>query len=119
MAKCIGFQMKDVNAALQHMDYEIIRDYGDQAYDHYLHTWDDGKRLLGKCRKCGGYLLIQKSEFHSFTGHDSYYKDIFPVDSENEAEEMNKRFDGFEIEEKFPGTYIINDECRTGWKKGE
>lgn len=119
MAKCIGFQLEMVTDALEHMDYEIIRDYGDYAYGHFLYTWDDGKRLLGRCRKCGGYILIQTSEFHSFTGDDSYYTDFFPVDSEQEADELNMKYNGFEIESKFNEKYIIRDGIWIGWKKGE
>lgn len=37
MAKCIGFQLEMVTDALEHMDYEIIRDYGDYAYGHFLY----------------------------------------------------------------------------------
>ena len=120
MAKCIGFQMKSVEEAIEHMDYEIVRDYGDYAYGNYLYTWDDGNRLLARCKKCGGYILIQHSEFHSAIGDDSYYTDYFPVDSEREAEELNKQYGGFAIEEEFPGKYIIYDDggIRVGWKRG-
>lgn len=121
MAKCIGFQMKSVEEAIEHMDYEVVRDYGDYAYGNCLYTWDDGERFLARCKKCGGYLLIQHSEFHSFTGDDSYYTDYFPVDSEQEAEELNKQYDGSAIEEKFPGKYIISDNggTRIKWMNGE
>lgn len=119
MAKCIGFQLENVIEAFQHMEYEVIHDYGDHAYGHYLYAWDEGKRLLGKCKKCGGYILIQKSEFHSFMGDDSYYTDYFPVDSEQEADKLNKKYDGYELEKKFPGKYMIRDGFQIGWMKGE
>lgn len=98
---CIAFEMKDANEAAKHLSgYEVIKDYGDQAYGHCLHTWDDGERILAKCPKCGGYILIQQSEFHSFTdGDDSYYRDYFPVSGEEDADEMNQKYDGFALEE--------------------
>lgn len=118
MASCIGFQMEDIHDALRHMKTVTVREYGDMAYGHLLHTWDDGERLLVKCVNCGGYFMIQHSEFHSFSGDDSYYTDYFPVESEEEADELNRKYDGFEIEEKFPGRYIIADLGRYGWAEG-
>lgn len=119
MAKCIGFQMENVTDAFWHMDYEVVEDYGERAYGHYLYTWDEGRRFLGRCKKCGGYILIQRSEFHSFVGEDSCYTDYFPVDSAREADELNQKYDGFEIENKFPGKYMIRDGLQIGWTKGE
>ena len=56
MARCIGFTMKDVAAAYEHMEFELVEAYGDFAYGHYLHTWDDGGRSLFRCKNCGGYV---------------------------------------------------------------
>lgn len=118
MAKCIAFKMKDVNEAFAHMDYELVCNYGDYANGHYLHTWDDGERLLVKCRNCGGYALIQRSEFHNFSGCDSYYTDYFPVDSETKAKEYNQKYDGYDLENEFKGKYMVKDNGRIGWMKG-
>ncbi len=93
--RCKAFGMKDAQAAWEHMDLEILKDYGDEAYGHLLHVWDDGKRLLARCRKCGGYVLVQKSEYHDFTGdEDSYYTDWFFLESAEEAEKLNRRYSG-------------------------
>lgn len=116
--RCEAFEMKDLREAWEHMDYRIVKDYGDYANGHNLHTWDDGKRLLAKCRTCGGFILIQRSEFHSFSdGDDSYYTDYFPVENEEEAEKYNELYDGFEIERRFPGRYLCMTNLRLHWSE--
>ena len=116
---CIAFKLSDLADAWEHMDIEIVKDYGDFAYGHLLHTWDDGKRMLARCKKCGGYILIQKSEFHSFSdfSSDSYYTDYFPVGGFADADKLNREYDGFSLESEFPSRYI----CRTNgvvcWSK--
>ena len=112
MAKCICYTIKDVEDAFSHIKLDIIKDYGSVLYNNVLHTWDDGKRLLAKCKTCGGYLLIQMSEFHSFSGDDSYYDDYFPIDSPDVADELNKKYNGYEIEKCFTECFI----CKTNNK---
>ena len=53
---CIGFEMKNAVEAFTHMELELVEAYGDYAYGHCLHTWDDGERHLSRCKKCGGYF---------------------------------------------------------------
>ena len=110
MGACIGFKMKDAVEAFEHMDLQVVESYGDYAYGHILHTWDDGERYLCRCKNCGGYVLIQNSEFHCMTdGDDSYYHDRFPVDSPEEADELNRKYDGFQIEFDSGIRYLIGD----------
>jgi hypothetical protein len=116
---CKAFEMKDARAAREHMDYEIIKDYGDYAYGHYLHTWDDGKRLLARCKNCGGYILIQSSEFHGAYDDDDYYVDFFPVESPEQADELNRLYSGFEIESSFPSRYLMMTNLQLHWSKQE
>ena len=118
---CIGFEFDDAQQAWDHMQFEIIKDYGDYAYGHCLHTWDDGKRMLAKCKACGGYVLIQKSEFHAFSdmSSDSYYSGFFPVESAEDAEELNRKFDGFSIEREFPSRYLCRTDLRLHWSHSE
>ena len=110
--------MKDPVEAYKHIRINVVRDYGDYAYGHPLYVWDDGRRILGKCIHCGGYVLIQKSEFHSFTdAPDGYYTDYFPVSSLEEADELNRKYDGFAIEREFQGRYLMETNGHVRWSK--
>ena len=87
-----------------------VTDYGDTCNKHPLYTWDDGHRTLVRCKNCGGYALVQFSEFHAFSdGNDSYYCDMFPVSGAEEAEQLNRDFDGYQIEGKLQGKYLVRD----------
>lgn len=117
---CIAFGFKDAREAYEHMECKTVEDYGGQAYGHYLYTWDDGGRRLARCSKCGGFILIQSSEFHSFTDSgDSYYTDWFPVSSPEEADELNRKYDGFQIETEFKGRYLMRTNGALSWSKDE
>lgn len=115
---CDGLLMEDPVEAYKHIRINVVRDYGDYAYGHPLYVWDDGRRILGKCIHCGGYVLIQKSEFHSFTdAPDGYYTDFFPVSSLAEADELNRKYDGFAIEREFQGRYLMETNGHVSWSK--
>lgn len=113
--RCEACKISDPVKALEHIDMKWIKDYGDMAYGHCLHTWDDGQRYLVKCIKCGGYILVQKSEFHGYD-HDDYYKDYFFVDGEEEAEELNQKYDGFQLENSGIQYLIVDGKDRTVWR---
>lgn len=121
MGACIGLGMDSLADAWNHMQYEIVKNYGDFAYGHYLHTWDDGERMLARCKNCGGYILIQGSEFHSFSDEsgDSYYTDFFPVEGPEDAERLNREFDGFRIEREFPSRYLCMTNLRLHWSQAK
>lgn len=107
---CIGFKMKDASEAYRHMDLELVEEYGSMAYGNILHTWDEGERFLCRCKNCGGYVLVQHSEYHDMTGgNDSYYSDYFLVDSPEEADELNRKYDGFAIEMDSGIRFLIAD----------
>ena len=115
---CIAFEFDDPIKAREHMRYELVTDYGKYAYGHYLHTWDDGNRFLARCRNCGGYILIQSSEFLSFTdAPDGYYTDWFPVRSPEEADLLNRKYDGYAIEKEFAGRYLMETNGELSWSK--
>lgn len=114
--ECIAFQIRDAKEAMRHMNCDIVKDYGDYAYGHPLHSWDDGKRYLARCRNCGGYVLVQKSEYHGMQD-DDYYTDYFPVSGAEEAEELNRRYDGFAIERLFTKRYLMMTNLRLHWSK--
>ena len=105
---CVGFSMEEAKEAYEHMDRELVRDYGDIYGNNILHTWDDGWRTLMRCKKCGGYILLQVSEFHGMDD-DSYYVDYFPVAGPAEAQEINEKYNGEKIEEEFPQKWLIAD----------
>ena len=121
MAACIAFWMNSVEDAQEHWGagWENIEDYGSTAYGHSLHTWDDGSRKLRRCVRCGGYILCQWSEFHSLADEDSFYTDYFPVEGPEEAEEMNQRFDGFQIQSQFGKRFLSVANGRYHWSGGE
>ena len=115
---CDGFNFVSASDAFRHMKYEIIEDYGKFQYNHRLYVWDDGNRVLAKCKNCGGYILIQSSEYHSFTdAPDGYYTDFFPVSSPEEADELNRKFDGFQIEREFKQRYLMETDGVLRWSK--
>ena len=47
---CSAFALPTPEEARSHMELEIIRDFGSSAYGHPLYAWDDGKRMLARCR---------------------------------------------------------------------
>lgn len=111
--------MKDAQDAFRHFDghLSLVADYGDMCEGHCLHTWDEGGRTLLRCNECGGYLLRQVSEFHG--RGDSLYEDYFPVDSPEQAEELNRTLDGWQIEREFGRRYLMRDDLRGArWSRG-
>ncbi len=116
---CRAFKMTDPDEALAHIgqNWEPVASYGDYAYGHWLHTWDDGSRILGRCRACGGCILLQCSEFHSMMDDDSYYRDYFPVDGADEADALNRAHDGFSLEQHFPGRWLMVTNGRAAWSR--
>ncbi len=113
--KCCLFHQKTVSFSKD--DFELVEFYGDCYKDahgkviHWLHTWDDGYRSLIRCKKCNALILQQNSEFHG--AHDSYYIDLFPVESRAEAEALNASMDGFAIEQNFQGIWLCSS--KSGW----
>ncbi len=117
-AICRAFRMSDPHAAYEHIhsNWETVEDYGDRAYGHSLHVWDDGYRVLGRCRECGAYILAQFSEFHSISGDDDdYFSDHFPVADPAEADMLNREFDGFSIETDSRRRYLRETNFRSSW----
>ena len=105
---CIAFSMDDAEKAYQHMDSVRVKDYGGTCGKNILHTWDDGSRVLLRCKNCGGYILLQMSEFHGMED-DAYYADYFPVSGPKEAQMINEQYDGERIEKEFPRRWMIAD----------
>ena len=113
---CEAFSFSNPRKAYEHMKYRVVTDFGRSQYGHSLYTWDDGRRFLAQCRNCGGYILIQSSEYHSFTDSpDDYYTDFFPVSSLEETDELNRKYSGFAIEEEFRGRFLMETNGRISW----
>ena len=108
MKLCHIFEVRDPQSIPRTFHYDVIEDYGDWCNGHFLHTWDDGKRMLVRCKTCGAYVLVQQSEFHSFTDAlDSHYMTYVAVSGPEEAHELNSKYSGFELERDYNGKCIM------------
>lgn len=112
---CAAFAMTDAQAAYEHLrDYKVVRHYGEgQPGGSWLFVGSEGYRHLGRCPKCGGFILVQRSECHGEV--DDYFADFFPVNGPLEAESINARFDGESIEQAFPTKYLTDTNGRIAW----
>ncbi len=124
MNACCLFQCASADEAARSRDFEVVEDYGDTYCDsdgnavHYLHSWDDGCRMLVRCRKCGALFLMQKSEFHSLK-EDRYYIDYFAISSREEALVLNAAYDGFAMERSYKGARLWSVDDHWLWIKPE
>ena len=122
---CHIYEIEDPEAAYKALQTELIRDYGDTTVDdngrflHWNHTWDEGGRMLLRCKTCGGLMILQSSEFHSFTDDpDGYYSDWIPAASEEEARLLNQLLDVLDFED-YPCRHLRRNNGRLFWTKGE
>ena len=113
---CSAFFMEDPAQAYAHLDAfgTVARRYGSSAHGHDLYVWDDGSRHLLHCSACDAFILVQRSEYHGMED-DDYYSDFFPVSSPEEADELNRRYDGYAIERAFPRRYLMKTNHLFGW----
>ena len=102
---CHIYEIADAKEAYDSFRGELIKEYGDDVtlddgtVLHGNYMWDDGSRSLVRCKKCGGLLIMQSSEYHSFSDSpDGYYKDWIPVASEEEADLLNVLLGAMEME---------------------
>ncbi len=102
---CHIYENADAKEAYDSFRGELIKEYGDDVtlddgtVLHGNYMWDDGSRSLVRCKKCGGLLIMQSSEYHSFSDSpDGYYKDWIPVASEEEADLLNILLGAMEME---------------------
>ena len=113
---CIAFEMDSAEDAWNHMAFEVVEEYGGMQYGNTLYTWDRGDRTLLRCKKCGGYVLCQSSEYSDIiNGNDDYYDDYFPVSGPEEADALNRKYDGFAIEREFPGRCLMRTNGKIHW----
>ncbi len=113
---CIAFDMDSAEEAVEHWKLKPAEDYGDRQYGHDLYVWDEGCRVLFRCEACGGYVLRQSSVYDRFPfGGEDHYDDYFPVSGPEEADELNRKYDGFAIEREFPGRYLMKTNGKIHW----
>jgi len=110
MNKCCIFDYEDAPTAFKNFKYNVIKDIGKTVYTedgkpkHSAHTWHSGGRKIVQCIKCGAIFVYQHSEYWPNNGDpDSYYYDYFLVDSIEQANFLNDKFDGWELERSFEG----------------
>lgn len=116
---CEAFKMELPEDAYNHIqDYIFVKSYGSEAYGHRLYTWDEGERYLIRCRRCGGLILVQASE-HRGLVDDDVYVDYFPVESEDEAELLNEKYNGWKIEGEFNGRYLMLTNGKATWAENK
>lgn len=113
---CKGFELEDPYEAWEtHMQgLEIIENYGDECAGHALSIGDEGGRFLARCCRCGGYLLVQRSDV-GFSDEDLICMDFYPVSSPGEAHELNEKYDGFDIELNFGKRYLRSTNLQFCW----
>ena len=104
---CQGFVIRNATDAFKHFDgnCEVVKDYGSMCGDVFLHTWDGGKRVLLRCKACGGYILMQRCEYHG--GGGTHYTDYFPVSGPEEVDELNRTLNGWQIEKQLGRWYLV------------
>lgn len=115
MSACKAFSIQDPNEAYDHMKLTPVMQYGKSAYNHPLHMWDTGERYLCKCENCGGYVLVQDSEYHGIED-DDYYTNYIEVDSPEAADEINKKYSGSELEMKSDIKYLARTGNKLVWR---
>ena len=102
---CHIYDIADAKEAHNSFRGELVKEYGDNVslkngkVLHWNYMWDDGSRSLVRCRDCGGLLIKQDSEIHSFTdAPDGFFQDWIPVASEEEADLLNILLTNLEME---------------------
>ena len=118
--KCHVFENSRAEDAFAQLELEEVENYGEEKYGHYLHVWDQGCRKLMRCRTCGAFILMQQSVFLSFVNAlNSEYIDWFPVSGPKEADELNRRYDGYQLERRFEGRYLRSTNGVPYWSDQE
>ena len=109
---CCAFKKDDPEEAKRDFinNLKFIEDYGSSLR---VHTCDSGERWLAKCKKCGCYVIVQQSETW-YTDHDYY--DYIPVLSLKHGRYVNEKYDGYEIETKYPYKKLFVNDGKALWR---
>ena len=97
------------------MKLKKVINYDNSTYNHPIYIGDEGERYLCKCENCGGYVLVQYSEYHGFDD-DSYYIDYIEVDGQEAAEEVNQKYSGFSLETESGIRYLAKTGNTLVWR---
>ena len=118
---CAAFYMEEADEAYRHIreNFVFLKSYGDFAYGHTLYVYEEGKRVLGRCKACDRLILVQNSEYHSHSAEDddSYYSDYYPLEKESDAEELNRRYNGNVLERRFEGRFLSVTNYHPVWRE--
>ena len=122
---CHIYEIADAKEAYKSFRGDLVREYGEYVslddgtilHDNYM--WDDGGRYLVRCEECGGLMIMQSSEYHSFSdGPDGYYRDWIPVASVEEGDLLNILFGAMEME-NVPCRHIRGNNGDIFWTDGK
>lgn len=126
MKLCCVFSYDTPYKAINHFEYDVVRDLGNKVYNddgsikHSTYAWDSGGRKIIQCKKCNAIFLYQWSEFHDSIGdQDSFYENYFLVESFTEAISLNNKHNGFELETKHTGLRLWNSDGVWCWNREE
>lgn len=102
-------------------ELKIIKDYGsherwEDGELHPLFQWDAGGRKLARYEEDGSLFLVQTSVVINFEDDDEE-RDWFQVESEDQAEKINKCLDGQALYYHYKGPKIWTVEGKVLFKK--
>lgn len=113
---CHAFDEEDPQKAYDCLsDIESVKEYGRTWNEKRLYICDTGERTLCRCKICGGYVLVQASEYHNPIGDDTEFYDYIPVSDELEAEEINDMYDGESLARKSKIRYLQYTHGKAVW----
>lgn len=94
---------------------EVLKEYDPQPLNKdgsirwFLYRWDDGKkgqRILVQCKECRSLYLVQRYRLNKFSVlSDNVFEDWYSVESEQQADFLNRTYTGVQLERKFREVY--------------
>lgn len=95
--------------------FKVIKKYDpkpknpDGSTRWFLYRWDDGKdgyRKLIRCINCGSCFLVQCYKLSMFADNEGkMHEDWYAVSDEKEADRLNEKYTGLQMERKFKSVY--------------
>ena len=118
---CIAFRINDPEVAYMHINMngaEVVKDYGNYAYDHFMSDGKNGWRKLLRCKTCHGMYLVQKTSENDKDGSKENVT-YFPVKSIHGADELCIKYDGMEILYYFDDRFLDIEGDVPNWRLAE